>query len=152
MKSGNCVKCGTYRKALHRDHIVPKSIGGSNSDDNIQWLCANCHEDKSLAEASMIQHHPIVSAKRTSASNTPEVRAAKIMGGRKAGKSLASLAALEKSRHDPSAHAKRQAGITPEVLAKRNESIKQAWAKLSPEQRTLRAMKSWNTRRRMVTE
>jgi hypothetical protein len=44
--SGNCVICGTWRYSLHRDHIVPKFKGGSNELENIQLLCANCHEDK----------------------------------------------------------------------------------------------------------
>lgn len=43
---GNCQKCGTYRRSLHRDHILPKFKGGSDETDNIQYICANCHEDK----------------------------------------------------------------------------------------------------------
>ncbi len=45
-KSGDCVKCGIFRKSLHRDHVVPKCKGGTDDESNIQWLCANCHEDK----------------------------------------------------------------------------------------------------------
>jgi len=44
--SGNCQKCDTWRRSLHRDHIVPKCKGGMDDDSNIQWICANCHEDK----------------------------------------------------------------------------------------------------------
>lgn len=47
---GNCVKCGIWRPRLHRDHIVPKFKGGGEEDDNIQWLCANCHEDKTVQD------------------------------------------------------------------------------------------------------
>jgi hypothetical protein len=50
MPSGNCIKCGVWRQALHRDHIVPKWQGGHNGPSNRQLLCANCHEDKTLAE------------------------------------------------------------------------------------------------------
>jgi len=44
--SGNCPRCGTWRQSLHRDHILPKYKGGSEESSNIQYLCANCHEDK----------------------------------------------------------------------------------------------------------
>jgi hypothetical protein len=49
-RSGNCVLCGVWRLTLHRDHIVPRFKGGGNEPDNIQMLCANCHEDKSREE------------------------------------------------------------------------------------------------------
>jgi hypothetical protein len=48
--AGNCALCGVYRATLHRDHIVPKFLGGSDEATNIQRICANCHEDKSLRE------------------------------------------------------------------------------------------------------
>jgi 5-methylcytosine-specific restriction enzyme A len=44
--SGPCQSCGTIRRSLHRDHIVPRWKGGTDDPENIQWLCANCHEDK----------------------------------------------------------------------------------------------------------
>lgn len=44
--SGPCPQCGTWRYSLHRDHIIPKFKGGPDTPDNIQRLCANCHEDK----------------------------------------------------------------------------------------------------------
>ena len=49
-KEGNCELCGTYRKVLHRDHIKPRFLGGTDDASNIQYLCANCHEDKTLNE------------------------------------------------------------------------------------------------------
>lgn len=48
--SGNCVNCGSWRYSLHRDHIVPKFKGGPDTAENIQLLCANCHEDKTRAD------------------------------------------------------------------------------------------------------
>ena len=45
-RSGNCQRCGTPRRSLHRDHILPRWKGGGDEPANIQWLCANCHEDK----------------------------------------------------------------------------------------------------------
>jgi hypothetical protein len=43
---GNCQTCGIWRRSLHREHIIPKYKGGSEEANNIQWICANCHEDK----------------------------------------------------------------------------------------------------------
>ena len=51
-KSGNCAVCGMWRKVLCRDHIKPRREGGGNELSNIQWLCANCHQDKSALEQS----------------------------------------------------------------------------------------------------
>jgi hypothetical protein len=55
MKSGNCEKCGTWRIRLQRDHIVPKCVKRARGEDpdevgNFQYLCANCHEDKTIAD------------------------------------------------------------------------------------------------------
>ena len=44
--SGFCQECGRWRDTLHRDHIVPRWKGGPDTPDNIQFVCANCHEDK----------------------------------------------------------------------------------------------------------
>jgi len=47
-KSANykCLKCGSD-KNLSLDHIVPKSLGGSNDEDNLQCLCVPCNQEKS---------------------------------------------------------------------------------------------------------
>ena len=49
--SGNCPLCGVYRKQLQRDHIIPKHLGGLHEPSNFQYICANCHEDKTCEEA-----------------------------------------------------------------------------------------------------
>jgi hypothetical protein len=46
-----CSRCGASRRKLHRDHITPKWQGGADDEDNIQMLCANCHEDKTYEES-----------------------------------------------------------------------------------------------------
>lgn len=50
--SGHCVRCGTFRISLHRDHIKPRVAGGNDAPENIQWLCANCHEDKTREDVT----------------------------------------------------------------------------------------------------
>ena len=49
-----CQDCGRFciEKAAdpglwpHCDHIVPKEMGGSDDDDNLQTLCGSCHAKK----------------------------------------------------------------------------------------------------------
>ena len=38
------------------DHIVPRALGGSNSLDNIQALCPNCHFKKTKKDLKMINN------------------------------------------------------------------------------------------------
>ena len=48
--SGRCKKCKTWRLSLHRDHKIPRWKGGSDAPSNWQYICANCHEDKTREE------------------------------------------------------------------------------------------------------
>lgn len=96
MPSGNCVKCGVWRQALHRDHVIPKWKGGSNDPSNRQLLCANCHEDKTLAE-------------RKEFSEDQKQRMATSMLGR---------------RLTPEQRARQRAGFTPEVRANLSDKAK----------------------------
>ena len=36
-----CVNCG--KRATHRHHIVPKSLGGTDKFSNLAYLCDECH-------------------------------------------------------------------------------------------------------------
>ncbi len=42
---GQCVKCNGNKK-LEFDHIIPISMGGSNTARNIQLLCETCNREK----------------------------------------------------------------------------------------------------------
>ena len=43
-----CIKCGrSFRKGdMDIDHIVPKSLGGGNTRDNLQCICKHCNRSK----------------------------------------------------------------------------------------------------------
>lgn len=38
-----CSICGITGVPLDRDHIIPKSLGGSSRPDNLRYVCRNCH-------------------------------------------------------------------------------------------------------------
>lgn len=45
-----CIRLGLVRLATQRDHVVPLNEGGADDDSNVQGLCDDCHEAKSLGE------------------------------------------------------------------------------------------------------
>lgn len=45
-----CLKHDRVREATQRDHKIPLSQGGTESDDNVQGLCDACHDAKSALE------------------------------------------------------------------------------------------------------
>ena len=50
LQKGRCSCCGLPLGAdYHMDHIMPLTLGGSNTDDNIQLLRATCNQQKSAA-------------------------------------------------------------------------------------------------------
>lgn len=47
LQRGMCPCCCQPLGAnFHRDHVMPLALGGSNTDDNIQLLCATCNHSK----------------------------------------------------------------------------------------------------------
>lgn len=45
-----CEAKGVYTLSTEIDHIVPLAKGGTNDRSNLQALCAQCHEAKSLRD------------------------------------------------------------------------------------------------------
>lgn len=45
--NGQCIYCGEYYNYMTEDHLVPKSLGGSNSIYNILPACEKCNSLKS---------------------------------------------------------------------------------------------------------
>jgi HNH endonuclease len=44
---GLCQHCGTSTGPMQYDHVIPYSMGGDNSVENIQLLCRRCNAAKS---------------------------------------------------------------------------------------------------------
>lgn len=47
----NCVHCGSTEN-IQRDHIIPRYKDGSNENENIQYLCRQCHRKKTSIDRS----------------------------------------------------------------------------------------------------
>ena len=47
-----CKRADRLTLATQVDHVTPKAEGGTDADDNLQAICAQCHASKSQAEAA----------------------------------------------------------------------------------------------------
>jgi hypothetical protein len=79
IKSGNCPLCGTYREFLVREHIVPQwkfregiVSGNANHESNIQYICDNCHADKTRIDVPREKRRE--ATLKSAAKQTPEQR------------------------------------------------------------------------------
>lgn len=45
-----CKRAGRVTIATEVDHIIPKSQGGTDDDDNLQTICSPCHKTKTGSE------------------------------------------------------------------------------------------------------
>src|SRR5215218_9586184 len=53
---GCCQHCGTSTGPMHYDHVIPYSMGGDNSVENIQLLCRRCNGAKSNSTSASVIH------------------------------------------------------------------------------------------------
>jgi 5-methylcytosine-specific restriction endonuclease McrA len=62
-----CVKCGKafndkmayYDGVLNADHIIPVAEGGETTLDNLQTLCKECHDEKTLLDVRRIRESKV---------------------------------------------------------------------------------------------
>jgi RNA-directed DNA polymerase len=55
-QNGKCTHCGLYftdTDIVEVDHIVPKSLGGKDTYDNLQLLHKHCHDTKTASDGSL---------------------------------------------------------------------------------------------------
>ena len=48
--NGECAYCGKSNEPLTADHLVPKSVGGADTPENIVPACRHCNETKADRE------------------------------------------------------------------------------------------------------
>ena len=68
-QKGKCALCGLYLKdgdLLEVDHLIPKSLGGTDLYVNLQLLHRHCHDQKTATDGS-------VAAKRGTNDNSQTV-------------------------------------------------------------------------------
>lgn len=50
-QDGICKRANCDAPAVYVDHVIPLWCGGTNANDNLEGLCAECHRRKTSAEA-----------------------------------------------------------------------------------------------------
>lgn len=55
-----CQLCDNYsteeRSLIHKHHIIPRELKGSNKESNLVYVCSNCHNRIYIPESSNGQH------------------------------------------------------------------------------------------------
>ena len=52
--NGTCWQCGCTDKPLEADHILPLELTGTDTADNMQALCGDCHLSKTRQDIKRI--------------------------------------------------------------------------------------------------
>jgi 5-methylcytosine-specific restriction protein A len=48
-----CQQAGRITQATEVDHVVPKALGGTDAESNLQSICRRCHASKSAREGNL---------------------------------------------------------------------------------------------------
>lgn len=148
---GNCEMCGIYRWCRDQDHIIPRWKGGTDDPSNIQYVCQNCHRDKTREDMTGLKQSPEWIEKRAAANrgkkrsiesrarmseaqHRPEVKA-KVVAG------LTGLKRSTETRANMSEAQRRRAKPSEETRAKMSKAQKAHWA-LTPQERIERAQRA----------
>ena len=173
--------CGIYRERLVREHIVPRwkfksglAQGNPNQKSNIQYICDNCHADKTWIDGT--RERRAENAAKALAHLTPEQRSSNAKKARLA----LTVHYTPKERGDVirKGHATLKANSTPEQInvrrlaaiesgrkggatrtanttyEQRCEIAKKAATKMTPEQRAHRSesLRQYHENRRKMLE
>ena len=52
----DCADQGRVTEATTPDHIIPLALGGTDTDDNIRCLCAECHDERTAEQPEQNRH------------------------------------------------------------------------------------------------
>lgn len=130
--SGNCQKCGTWRRSLHKDHIVSRLIGGADEPSNWQRLCANCHEEKTYFERQVPEWKTAASKRQSGRGVRSQAYRQKMsaaLKGRKRGPMAADI------RAKISASKLGKSTLTRDQIDRTNQKLRDRWLGLTTEQR-----------------
>ena len=116
---GICSMCGIERR-MHRDHIVPRALGGSDDPDNIQLLCANCHEDKTAEDNRLISNLP----EYLEANRQAQLGHTRNIGRKHTKETRARMSASKAGNQNALGHSH---GQTDEIKAKISAGMKAVW-------------------------
>lgn len=111
------------RRAPSVDHVISRSDGGSDMPDNIQIIHFSCNSAKGSIDSK----------------KNVEVMKAHSDG-------------MKRMWQDPDQRRKRIESLRenqnrPETVEKKSKAMKNAWERVTPEERSERAKRSWETRR-----
>lgn len=54
-----CLQQGRHRPSVIRDHIVPLFEGGQDTETNVQALCQECSDAKTIRESTRARQSPV---------------------------------------------------------------------------------------------
>lgn len=135
-----CEGCGVERKSLHKHRKVPGFKGGTYAPENVEHLCANCHEDRHREpgmEPWRTGHTPEAQAKRSA---TLKRRwAAGEMGGRSRGEKIA--AKMKGNKNGVGNRGPAGRVVSRAERRRRAAAVRAAYAAWTPEQRAEHAAK-----------